>query len=116
MQFLGRLAKFWLLLAFVGSSGYFGYFNRDRIVVNAPPWMDQVAVPAYSAYMSMFLLGAFVTCVYLGMDSFRKSMEIRRLSRRVRELEPTRTSRQPAESRAPAINPAAEDSGIRSLS
>lgn len=117
MQFLGRLAKFWLLLGFVGTSGYFGYFNRDRIVISAPPWMDQVSVPAYSAYMTMFLIGAAVTCIYLGLDTVKKSMEIRRLTRRLRELEPSRASgRAAAESRSPAISPAAENSGIRSLS
>lgn len=108
MQQLGRIAKFWLILAFGGSAAYFGYFNRDRISVALPPWIDNVTVPAYAAYICFFMIGAFVTTAYLGMETFRRTMEVRKLRRRVLDLEakqPLRSPESPSILRSPAIDP-----------
>lgn len=88
MHFLGRVAKFWLILAFLGSGAYFAHFNREHVGLQLPPWIEHVTLPAYLVYGGSFLVGTLVTSLFFGIDNLRKTFEIRRLQRRVRELEP----------------------------
>lgn len=81
MRFLGRLAKFWVLLTFSVSTGYFWIHNQDRMPLNLPPWIDHISIPAWMAYTSAFLAGTVVTTCALSLDIFGKSLEIRRLKK-----------------------------------
>ena len=83
MAFLSRLAKFWGVLLLAGLGGYIALYNQDRVVVVLPPWIQQVTVPAYVAFIGAFLLGAGVASVYFGVEHFRKSLAIRALNRRL---------------------------------
>jgi uncharacterized integral membrane protein len=85
MFFLKRLALFWFLCSFFGLSGYFAIYNQDRVSVTFPPWIDHLSLPSYMAFVVFFLLGSAVTWVYFGIEYTRKSFEVRRLSRIVRQ-------------------------------
>lgn len=87
MFFLKRLALFWFLCMFFGMSGYFAIYNQARVAVSVPPWVDQINVPSYLAFMCFFLIGSAVTWIYFGIEYTRKTMEIRKLNRIVRQQE-----------------------------
>ena len=88
MRFLGRVAKFWLLFAFICISIYFAIYNQDRVHLQLPPFLDHITVPAYMAFGACFVLGAMLMSLHHAVDSVKKSLEIRRLRKRLRELSP----------------------------
>ncbi len=81
MRFLGRLARFWVLLTFSASTGYFWLHNQDRMPLNVPPWLDHVSIPSWMAYSVFFLIGVVITLFALSLEVIGKSMEIRRLKK-----------------------------------
>ena len=85
MRFLTRLANFWLLITMVSISAYFAVYNRDRVSLHLPPWIEQITMPGYIVNLAFFFLGAAVVTVYFGIDSLRKSLTIRRLRKKLRE-------------------------------
>jgi hypothetical protein len=87
MFFLRRLGLFWFLAAFFGFSGYFAMYNLDRVSISVPPWLEHMSVPAYLAFIFFFLLGSAVTWVYFGIEYTKKSMEVRRLTKKLRLLD-----------------------------
>lgn len=93
MGFIIKLVRFWVLLVFAVSTGYFAIYNQDHVALKLPPWIEHVSVPAYGAFATFFLFGASVVTLYFGFDSMRKTLEIRRLNKQIRELggTPTRT-------------------------
>ena len=88
MRFLSRVARFWLLFAFVGISIYFAIYNQDRVHMQLPPLLDHITVPAYMAFGACFLLGALLTTLFHALDSVKKTVEIRRLRKQLRLLTP----------------------------
>jgi hypothetical protein len=87
MFFLRRLGLFWFLAAFFGFSGYFAMYNLDRVSISVPPWLEHMSVPAYLAFIFFFLLGSAVTWVYFGIEYTKKSMEVRRLTKKLRLID-----------------------------
>ena len=85
MRFLARLANFWLLITFVSFTAYFAVYNRDRVSLHLPPWIEQITMPGYMINLAFFFVGAIVVTIYFGIDSIRKSLIIRRLRRQLRE-------------------------------
>ena len=88
MFFLKRLGLFWFLLAFFCLSGYFAMYNLDRVSISIPPWVEHLSVPAYLAFVFFFLIGSAVTWIYFGIEYTKKSMEVRRLTKQLRVLDP----------------------------
>ena len=88
-RFLGRVAKLWVILAFVVIAIYFTVFNQERVHIRMPPWIQQVSVPLFVVEMAFFGAGAMVMTIYFGLESLKKSLEIRRLTKRLKELDPT---------------------------
>jgi uncharacterized integral membrane protein len=86
MGFVVKLVRFWVLLVFAVSTGYFAIYNQDKVALKLPPWIEHISVPAYAAFATFFLFGAIVVTVFFGLDSMRKTFEIRRLNKQVREL------------------------------
>lgn len=111
MQFLGRLAKLWLLLGLLGTTAYFSYFNRERVLISLPPWGESISVPAFAAFLAIFFVGSFVTTIFLGLETARKTLELRRLTRRLAVLDPQHGVSSPSPEReslrTPAIDPSA---------
>jgi uncharacterized integral membrane protein len=105
MNFLAKLAKFWILLAFAGFTGYLWIHNQDRIPLHIPPWVQHIPVPAWLAYSVFFLAGSFVTTVALILDLLGKALEIRRLRKALKEAQ---------KSSAPWLDGGAADDGSRS--
>ncbi len=88
MFFLKRLGLFWFLAAFFGFSGYFAMYNLDRVSISMPPWLEHLSIPAYLAFIIFFLMGSGVTWIYFGIEYTKKSMEVRRLTKQLRVLDP----------------------------
>ncbi len=86
MRFLKKLLRFWVILVFGVSTGYFGIYNQHHVALKLPPWIEHVSVPAFGAFATFFLFGAAVVTLYFGYDSMRKTLEIRRLNKQIREL------------------------------
>lgn len=86
IDFLRRLASFWLMLLVFGTFGYFCMFNLDYIYVSVPHIAD-VKVRAAVAYLGVFFAGASVVVFFFGLDAFKKSWIIRMKNRRIRQLE-----------------------------
>ncbi len=86
MSFLSRLAKFWLLVMIVALGSYVSLTNQDRISVSLPPWTTHITMPAYLAYLVFFSIGAVVAAVYLGIEVLRKTIEIHKLRRQLRDI------------------------------
>lgn len=110
MRFVMKLLRFWVLLVFVASSGYFAIYNQDHVALKLPPWIEHVSVPAYGAFVAFFLFGATIVTIFFGFDSMRKTLEIRRLNKQIKELggQPDRSIGQSRDSLgAPSIDPAA---------
>lgn len=87
MHVLGRIAKFWVLWVIACLSLYLAYFNQERIGLSLEPWIEHINLPGYLVYMAFFILGAVVMTCYFLIDSLKKTLEIRRLTRRLKELE-----------------------------
>ena len=85
MRFLSRLARFWLMITFVGTSAYFAAYNRERVSLHLPPWIEQITLPGYMINLTFFFLGALVVSAYFGIDSLSKYLTIRRLKKQLRE-------------------------------
>lgn len=85
MFFFKKLALFWFLFMLFGMSGYFAIYNQTRIAVSIPPWIDQINVPSYLAFITFFLIGSAVTWVYFGIEYTRKSLEVRKLNKIIRQ-------------------------------
>lgn len=105
MNFLTKLAKFWILLAFAGFTGYLWIHNQDRIPFNIPPWIQHISIPAWLAYSIFFLVGSLVTTVALILDLMGKAWEIRRLRKALKESQKTA---------APWLDTEAAENGSRS--
>ena len=88
MHVLGRIAKFWVLWVFVILSLYLAYYNQERVGLSLEPWIEHINLPGYLVHLAFFLLGAAVMTCYFLIDSLKKTLEIRRLTRRLRELDP----------------------------
>ena len=86
MGFITKLFRFWVLLIFAVSTGYFAIYNQDHVALKLPPWIEHISVPAYGAFATFFLFGAAVVTLFFGVDSMRKSVQIRRLNKQLREL------------------------------
>lgn len=92
MFFLKKLALFWFLCMFFGLSGYFAIYNQARVPISVPPWIDQINVPSYMAFVAFFLIGSAVTWIYFGIDYTRKSLEVRKLNRLIRQQDRSASS------------------------
>ena len=86
MEFIKKLSSFWLLLLLVGAASYFSAHNLERIYVNIPHF-GEFKMRAAVAFMFCFLTGATVTVVYFGWDSVKKSVQVRRMQKRINKLE-----------------------------
>jgi uncharacterized integral membrane protein len=87
MQWLSRVWTFGLLLVVLVFGVSVAVANRDAVPLNIPLFWNQ-STPAWIAYGLFFLLGAVVGAVWFGGDHVRKMLTIRRLRRRLRELDP----------------------------
>jgi hypothetical protein len=88
MTFILRLARFWVLLVFIGLSGYVAYYNRGEVELSLPPLLYQQNYSTYVAFMAAFLLGATVVLVFFGLDYMKRSLEILKLKPRVLRDDP----------------------------
>lgn len=86
MGFVTKLVRFWVLLIFAASTGYFAIYNQDHVALKLPPWIEHVSVPAYGAFATFFLFGAAVVTLFFGFDSMRKTVEIRRLNKQIKKM------------------------------
>lgn len=86
MVFIWRLAKFWLAISALLLMALFCIFNQDYIDVH---WgqFGVTRVQAAVAYITCFFLGASVVTLFFGFDILKKTMEIRRLKKQVRNFE-----------------------------
>ena len=107
MDFLRKLTSFWFLLLLVGGVGYFGAHNLEKIYVTIPQ-VGEFKTVAAIAFLSCFLAGAFVAVVFFGWDSVKKSITIRKLNKRIGNIERNRPipSQPPAQEPARASHPA----------
>lgn len=88
MRLLATLAKAWLIVLFVVLLGYLAIYDQEHVSLHLPPWIEHITLPAYAMYMGFFLLGMVASGLFFGVSSLRKSFEIRRLNKRLKELEP----------------------------
>lgn len=91
MLFLSRLLKFWFIAVFFVVGLWFALSNQERYVVSFKPWIQHISLPAYAIVMGAFLLGALMASAAFGIDSLRKTMEIRRLKKALSEGQPSAT-------------------------
>jgi uncharacterized membrane protein YciS (DUF1049 family) len=86
MQWLSRVWTFGLALLAIVFGVAIALSNRDAIPVSIPMFFNQT-VPASVAFALFFVLGAAFGGVWFGGDHVRKTLTIRRLRRRLREIE-----------------------------
>jgi uncharacterized integral membrane protein len=88
MRFLARLAWIALLLVVLGGGIYLYHYNQERVHVVLPPWLEQAQMPGGVAYTAFFIAGAGLIAAVFAIDHLSKLWTIRKLKKRLAELEP----------------------------
>jgi hypothetical protein len=86
MRFFLLLCRYWVLLALVLLCGHIALNNQAVVPVNLPPLIQHISIDAYLAYAGFLFIGATLTVIFFGLDSVKKSFQIRKLSKQVEEL------------------------------
>ena len=86
MSFLVKLIKFVVLLSFLCAGAYFILFNGSTIELSFGH-LGSVAMPAAVIYIIFYLLGAFTISAYFGYEYTRRTLRLRKLERKLRNLE-----------------------------
>ena len=119
MKIIGKLIQFWLILALVSISAYFGYSNGHSIDIQLPIIFEgTLSIPAYKLFIGSILLGAMLTSLHFGFDSMKKSLTIRRLKKQIKQLPESEASYggDTATASSPAINSDSDYSSSSSTS
>ena len=86
MSVLVSAGKFWLVVVMMILALYVSYFNRTFIPISLPPVVESMNLPAFVIYLAWLATGCAMTWFFLGIDLLKKSWQIRKLSKQVREL------------------------------
>ncbi len=89
MRFFLLLFRFWLLLAFILMTGVIAIYNQEIVPLSLPPVIQHISLPAFQVYSGFLMLGATLTVIFFGLDSMKKSLQIRKLQKQIKDLEET---------------------------
>ena len=81
-----KIGSFWIIIFGLIIFGYFCSANRDWITVTVP-YVSEVRVRAAEVYLWSFFLGTAVTFSFFSIELTRKSITIRKLNKKLREME-----------------------------
>jgi uncharacterized membrane protein YciS (DUF1049 family) len=86
MDFIKKLASYWFFLVVMGLVIYFCISNIEFIYVRVPH-IGEFKTRAAFAFLSAFMAGSAVGGAWFGMDTLKKALKVRSLSRRVQQLQ-----------------------------
>lgn len=89
MAFLTKLLRFWFFGAFLILAIWFALSNQERYAISLKPWIEHISLPAWIVVTGSFALGAVLASVAFGVDSLGKAMQIRRLTKTLRDVQST---------------------------
>lgn len=117
MQMLSRILKLWLPLLVICVGSFLAYNNRANVHLDLWPWISDLELPGFVMYMGFFFFGFGVMGIQYIFDSVRKGLKIRRLTKRLRELDPEFDDAQRKDARddAPMPRPSGPSVGLKGL-
>lgn len=86
MDFTKKFLSYWFFLIIAVLAVYIGISNIDYIYVRIPQ-VGEFKTRAAFAFLAWFVAGAGVTAIWFGMDAIKKSLRIRTLQHKVRQLQ-----------------------------
>ena len=86
-----KIGSFWVLILGCVLLGIFCSANRDWITVTIP-YVSEVRVRAAEVYLWSFVMGAAVTFIFFFLELTRKSITIRKLNKKLKDLESHNTA------------------------
>ncbi len=84
MKLIRALAAFWVLLVALAFGAFICTINTDPVVIRLPPDME-LRLPLAIALICAFLYGATTVILYFFWDLTKKSLELRRLNKQLRQ-------------------------------
>ena len=101
MKLLQSLMKFWVLIIAFAFGAFICVINTDPIVMRLPPDLE-IRMPLAMSLISGFLYGGTTVIFYFFFDIAKKSLEIRKLQKQLRQYESAaETDASPANEPAP---------------
>jgi uncharacterized integral membrane protein len=85
MVFLRKLLSLLLILFAITYAGFFAFLNSAPIYVNLP-YFGEYKAPGAVSFILAFVMGALFAMLYFGLDSMKKSFELRRRGRELSAL------------------------------
>lgn len=102
MKFIGLLMRYWLLVVFIIATSYVAVVNGDETLsFQLPPLLNNYTLRVWEFFGASFLVGVTLTVFFFGIEYSRKSLEVRRLRKQLKELD---TLKQPSNRTAVAEN------------
>ena len=95
MRFIIQLTRFWLLFVLIAATGYIAIYNKETVPVVLPGLIQQNHFPAYAVFAASAIFGATITVLFFGLDYLKRAVEIRKLKKRIAELESITSSSSP---------------------
>lgn len=86
MSFLVKLFKFVVLLTLLCAGAYFILFNGAAVELSFGH-LGSISMPAAVIYIIFYLLGAFTITAYFGYEYTRRTLRLRKIERKLRNLE-----------------------------
>jgi uncharacterized integral membrane protein len=83
---MAAMLKFIFLLIGIAAGSVICFVNLDPVVINIP-FGSPMQVPQAFVLVLAFFFGVLTMFFQFSLDIFRKTMEVRKLNRRLRQLE-----------------------------
>lgn len=85
MKAFGKFLNLIILLLMVAYTGFFAYLNTDATYINLP-YIGDFRLPLSISMIGSFVVGSFLTGIYLAIDVSRKTIQIKKQKKEIEIL------------------------------